>query len=429
VLTLVLFGTMLLLFALGLPVAFSMGLAAVAALEVMPRATFEVIAQRMFYGLDSFLILSVPLFLLLGELMESAKITHRLVAFAAALVGRLRGGLGHISIVTNMVMSGISGSGTADAAASGSVLIPAMTRSGYPVPFSAALVGAAATVGPIIPPSIIMVIYASIANVSIGRMFLGGIVPGVLMGGSLMVLTAFLARRKGFPRGERLDGRARIEAVRRALLVLLAPVIVIVGIVGGVFTATESAGVACLYALILGLIVYRTVKLGDLPDILQRTALTSGRVMFVFATASIFSWILARGGVPAQIGELPLIGDATRPWLMLLALNVLLLVLGALMDSLAILLIITPIILPIAVKAGIDPVHLGVLMSVNLSIGLVTPPVGSIMFVLCGITRCSIAEFSREIGIFVAVLIVPLILTTYVPQFVLFIPNLLMGAR
>lgn len=428
-LTLVLFGTMLLLFALGLPVAFSMGLAAVAALQVMPRATFEVVAQRMFYGLDSFLILSVPLFLLLGELMESAKITHRLVAFAAALVGRLRGGLGHISIVTNMVMSGISGSGTADAAASGSVLIPAMTRSGYPVAFSAALVGAAATVGPIIPPSIIMVIYASIANVSIGRMFLGGIVPGLLMGGSLMALTAVLARRNDFPRGERLDGRARIEALRRALLVLMAPVIVIIGIVGGVFTATESAGIACLYALILGLVVYRTVKLGDLPDILQRTALTSGRVMFVFATASIFSWILARGGVPAQIGELPLIGDTSHPWLMLMALNVLLLVLGALMDSLAILLIITPIILPLAAKAGIDPVHLGVLMSVNLSIGLITPPVGSIMFVLCGLTRCSIAEFSREIGVFVAVLIVPLMLTTYVPALVLFLPDLLMGAR
>ena len=428
-LTLVLFGTMLLLFALGLPVAFSMGLAAVAALGVMPRAMFEVIAQRMFYGLDSFLILSVPLFLLLGELMESAKITHRLVDFASALVGRLRGGLGHVSIVTNMVMSGISGSGTADAAASGSVLIPAMTRSGYPVPFSAALVGAAATVGPIIPPSIIMVIYASIANVSIGRMFLGGIVPGLLMGGALMALTAFLARRKDFPRGERLNGRARIEAVRRALLVLLAPVIVIVGSVGGVFTATESAGVACLYALMLGLLVYRTVKLADIPDILQRTALTSGRVMFVFATASIFSWILARGGVPAQIGELPLIGDTSRPWLMLIALNVLLLVLGALMDSLAILLIMTPIILPLAITAGIDPVHLGVLMTVNLSIGLVTPPVGSIMFVLCGLTRCSIADFSREIGIFVAVLIVPLLLTTYVPQFVLFLPDLLMGVR
>jgi len=429
VLSLVLFGTMLLLFALGLPVAFSMGLAAAAALGVMPRATFEVIAQRMFYGLDSFLILSVPLFVLLGELMESAKITHRLVDFAAALVGRLRGGLGHISIVTNMVMSGISGSGTADAAATGSVLIPAMTRAGYPVAFSAALVGASATIGPIIPPSIIMVIYASIANVSIGRMFLGGVVPGLLMGGALMVLTAYLARRNDFPRGVSLAGRARVEAVRRAVLVLMAPVIVIVGIVGGVFTATESAGVACLYALILGLVVYRTVKPGDLPDILQRTALTTGRVMFVFAAASIFSWILARGGVPAQIGELPLIGDTSRPWLMLIALNVLLLVLGALMDSLAILLIVTPIILPIAVKAGIDPVHLGVMISVNLSIGLVTPPVGSIMFVLCGLTRCSIAEFSREIGIFVAVLIVPLLLTTYVPQFVLFLPDLLMGVR
>jgi C4-dicarboxylate transporter DctM subunit len=428
-LTAVLFGGMLLLFAIGLPVAVSMGLAAAGALMLMPRVSFEIIVQRMFYGLDNFIILSVPLFLLLGELMESAKITDRLVGFAQVLVGRFRGGLGHVSIVTNMIMAGISGSGSADAAATGVVLVPAMAKTGYPVAYSAALVGAAATIGPIIPPSIIMVIYASIANVSVGRMFLGGIVPGVLMGIALMALTVMHARRGNLPKGEAADLCMIAAATRHASLVLLAPLIVIVGIVGGVFTATESAAIACVYALVLGLFIYRTVPLRSLPSIFQRTVLTTGRVMFIFAAASIFSWILARGGVPDDMAKLPFLGDVAHPWLMLLALNILLFVLGCLMDSLAILLIITPMILPLAVRAGIDPVHLGVMMSVNISIGLITPPVGSIMFVLCGITRCTIAQFSRAVGPFIVALVVPLLLITYFPQLVLFVPDLLMGAR
>jgi len=428
-LTAVLFGGMLLLFAIGLPVAVSMGLAAAGALMLMPRVSFEIIVQRMYYGLDNFIILSVPLFLLLGELMESAKITDRLVGFAQVLVGRFRGGLGHVSIVTNMIMAGISGSGSADAAATGVVLVPAMVKTGYPVAYSAALVGAAATIGPIIPPSIIMVIYASIANVSVGRMFLGGIVPGVLMGIALMALTVGHARRGNLPKGEAADLCMIAAATRHASLVLLAPLIVIVGIVGGVFTATESAAIACVYALVLGLFIYRTVPLHSLPSIFQRSVLTTGRVMFIFAAASIFSWILARGGVPDEMAKLPFLGDVAHPWLMLLALNILLFVLGCLMDSLAILLSITPMILPLAVRAGIDPVHLGVMMSVNISIGLITPPVGSIMFVLCGITRCTIAQFSRAVGPFIVALVVPLLLITYFPQLVLFVPDLLMGAR
>jgi C4-dicarboxylate transporter DctM subunit len=427
VVTVALFGGMLLLFALSVPIPVSLGLAAAGALSVMGTVSFEVIVQRMFYGLESFVILSVPLFLLLGELMESAKITDRLVSFAQALVGRLRGGLGHVSIVTNMVMAGISGSGTADAAATGVVLVPAMAKSGYAVPFAAALVGAAATIGPIIPPSIIMVIYASIANVSIARMFLGGVVPGLLMGGGLMLLTALVARRRHIARGEPVSAGQLLHATRRALPVLITPLIVVGGILGGVFTATESAGIACAYALVLGLVVYRTVRWTELPGVIRRAALSTGRVMFVLATASAFSWILARAGVPAQVATLPFFRDVSKAWLILLALNVLLLILGCLMEAIAILLIITPMILRIATSAGIDPVHLGVVMSVNLSIGLITPPFGSIMFVLCGLSRCSIAEFSREALPFIAVLVAVLGLITYVPGLVLFLPQLLMG--
>lgn len=427
-LSLVLFGTMLVLFAVNVPIPFSLGLAASAALLTMPHVSLEVVVQRMFYGLNSFIILSAPLFLLLGEVMEAAKITDRLVDFAQALVGRLRGGVGHVAIVTNMIMAGISGSGTADAAATGVVLVPTMIKSGFSVPFSAALVGAAATIGPIIPPSIIMVIYASVANVSVGRMFLGGVVPGVLMGLCLMVMTAVMARRLNIPRGPQASVTQMARAAGRASLVLLTLLIVIVGIVGGVFTATESAGIACVYAFLLGLGIYRTVAVKDLPGLFSRAVLTTGKVMFVVATASIFSWILARGGVPAQIARLPFFNDPTKPWLILLALNVLLLILGCLMESIAILLVITPMILPIAAHAGIDPVHLGVVMSLNLSIGLITPPFGTIMFVLCGISRCPIAEFAREALPFIGALILVLLLITYIPELVLFVPNLLMGA-
>ncbi len=426
-LTGVLFGSMLLLFALSVPIAFGVGLAGASALLLMPRVSFELIVQRMFHGLDSFLILSVPLFLLFGELMESARITDRLVSFTVTLMGRLRGGLGHVTVATECILSGVTGSGAGDAAALGSVLVPAMVSAGYRTPYAAALVGAASVLGPIIPPSIIMLVYASIANVSVGRMFLGGFGPGLVAAALLMVLTSVMARRRGMPAGRQASLGEVLRAARRASLVLLAPFIVIAGIVGGLFTATESAGIACVYALVLGLGIHRTLTVKDLPPIFVRTMVTTGQVMFVLATASVFSWILARGNVPAQLAQLPFFSDASRPWMILAALNVLLLILGCLMDSLAVLLIITPMILPIATRAGIDPIHLGVVMAVNLSIGLITPPFGSAMFVLMGISRCSMAEFSREAWPYVALLVVALLLMTYVPGVVLFLPNLLMG--
>jgi C4-dicarboxylate transporter, DctM subunit len=423
----VLFGVMLTLFALSVPIPFSLGLAGTAALMTMPRVSLEVIVQRMFFGLDSFLILSVPLFLLLGELMEASRITDRLVAFAQALVGRLQGGLGHVSIVTNMLMAGISGSGTADAAATGVVLIPAMVKAGYSASFAAALLGAAATIGPIIPPSVIMIIYASISGASIARMFVAGVVPGLIMGACLMIMTAMAARRQQLPSGQWHGPMHLLRSTLRASLVLVMPLIIVGGILGGVFTATESSAIGCLYALLIAVPVYRALGLRDLAGVFRRTALTTGKVMFVLATVSVFSWILARAGISSQLAQLPVFGESSPPWVILLALNVLLLVLGSLMEAIAILLIVTPMILPIAARAGIDPVHLGVVMSLNLSIGLITPPFGSIMFVVCGISRCSIAEFSREVLPFVLMLLVALGLVTYVPGLVLFLPAWLLG--
>ena len=273
-----------------------------------------------------------------------------------------------------------------------------------------------------------MLVYASIANVSVARMFLGGFGPGLVAAALLMVMTSVMARRRGMPAGRHASLGEVLRAARRASLVLLAPFIVIAGIVGGLFTATESAGIACVYALVLGLGIYRTLTVKDLPPIFIRTIVTTGQVMFVLATASVFSWILARGNVPAQFAQLPFFSDASRPWLVLAALNVLLLILGCL-DGLAGRAPHHHADDPARsrLRAGIDPVHLGVVMAINLSIGLITPPFGSAMFVLMGISRCSMAEFTREAWPYVALLVAALLLMTYVPGLVLFLPNLLMG--
>ena len=425
--TVVLFGVMLTLFALSVPIPASLGLAAIAAIQELGRVNAEVVIQRMFFGLDSFLILAVPLFIVLGDLMVAAKITDRLVIFAQALVGRLPGGLGHVSILANMLISGISGSGTADAAATGVVLIPAMDKAKYGKALAAAIIGAAATAGPIIPPSIIMIIYGSIAGQSVARLFIGGIMPGIIMGAAMMGVVAWIARKRGIGAGEATSLRGVAVATRRALIVLAMPILVVGGILVGAFTATESAAIAVAYALVLGLFVLRTVRFGDLPAIFKASALTTGQVMFVLATASGFSWILARAGAPQQLAQLPFFDSTAAPWVILLALNVLLLILGCVMESIAILLIIVPMILPIALKAGIDPVHLGVVMSFNLSIGLITPPFGSIMFVMCGISKVSIHDFSREALPFMGILICTLLLITYVPETVLWLPDLVMG--
>ncbi len=424
----ILFGTMLLLFALSVPIPAALAVAAMAAIQDFGHVSFGVLIQRMFFGLDVFVILAVPLFIFLGELMLAAKITDRLVEFTQAFVGRLPGGLGQVAVVSNMLMAGISGSGTADAAATGVVLVPAMARAGYGRGLAAALVGAAATIGPIFPPSIIMIVYASVAGVSIARMFVAGLLPGLLMGVALMVLIGLIARRQRIGAdGPPLAIRTMVTATRRAVLVLVMPLLVIGGILGGVFTPTESASVACVYALILALLVFRTVRLRELPTLFGNAALTTGKVMFVLATASAFSWILARADAPRQLAALPMFSGHAAPWVIMTGLDVLMLLLGCVMEAIPILLIIVPMIMPIAVKAGIDPIYLGVVMAANLSIGLVTPLIGSVTFVMCGISRVPLLEFGRQSLPFVAVLIIGLLIITYIPQLSLFLPNLLLA--
>jgi tripartite ATP-independent transporter DctM subunit len=421
-----LFGAMVLLIVIGVPIAISIGTAAALTILIgAVHANLEVVPSRLLYGVDSFLILAVPLFLLLGDVMERAGITSRLVDFAYALVGRWRGAMGHVTVVSNIFMAGISGSGAADAAATGVALIPALERAGFSRAFGAALVAASSTIGPIIPPSIIMVIYASITGVSVGQLFLAGVVPGLVMAIVLMLAVFLQARRHPQEAQARAPVPRPLPALRSASLVLLAPLIVVLGIVGGVFTATESAAIACAYALLLGLLVYRTIKPRQLIEIVSTSALASAKVMLIVAAASVFSWVMTRAGVGEVVSSLPLFGAGAPGWLMLLALNVVLLVLGCFMDAIAILLIITPVIQPLALRAGIDPVHLGVVMSINLSIGLITPPFGTAMFVLLGIAKIDMLQFARAVWPLILVLIVALLLVTYIPAISLFLPQLL----
>ena len=418
----ILLGTVAVGFASGLPVAFALGLASVVYLLSVRTIDLEIIAQRMIFGIDSFLLLAVPFFILAAEVMNATGTTRRIFQFAHALVGHIPGGLAHVNVVNSMIFAGMSGSAIADAAGIGMMEVEAMVEAGFPRPFSASLSAATSTIGPIIPPSIPMVIYASIAQVSVGALFLGGIVPGVIMGIAMMALVYVQAVRRGFPRDARVPLREFLRALRDAIPPLLAPVILLGGIYTGIFTPTEAAAAAVLYALVLGL-VYREIGVRELPRLFLRVAENTAMIMFIVTTASIFGWILAREQIPQFIAGF-FLGITRSPVVMLLILNVLFLILGMFMETLATMLIFLPIVVPIIQALHIDPVHFGVVVVLNLMIGLLTPPFGMLLFVMSGLTKLPMAAILRELVPYIVILIGCLFLITLVPQLVLFIPNL-----
>jgi tripartite ATP-independent transporter DctM subunit len=408
----------------GMPVAFSLGISsAIYILAIGENPIF--IAQRM-VAAPSFILLAVPFFLLAGNLMNVGGITRRLVEFADVLVGWMRGGLAHVVVVTNMIMAGMSGSAVADATGTGTVLIPALKHDGYPEEYAAALVGAAATIGPIIPPSIPMVIYGVTAGVSVGALFLGGIVPGIIMGLALMSRVA-----RDIPRwrtAQRLRPKAG-EALRRtlrALPALLLPAIILGGILGGAFTPTEAAVVASLYAFVLGFFVYRELTLKEAYRAVLDTCETTAVLILIIATANLFGWIMAREQM-ATLMVAYLTGLSTNPWVILGLLNLLLLFLGTIMDATPIILIVTPLILPVLAKVGIDPVHFGVVMVLNLMIGTLTPPYGILLFMMSKLTGIPFHRVVRAVLPFLIPLLVALVLTTYLPGAVMAIPRWLLG--
>jgi C4-dicarboxylate transporter DctM subunit len=422
----VLVGTLLLLLALEFPVAFAMMGASAVYLLLHGGIPLIVMAQRVTVGVDSFVLLAIPFFFLAGELMNRGGITQRLVDLAQALVGGIRGGLGHVTVVTNMIMAGMSGSAVADATGTGTVLIPAMERAGYPKVFSAALVGAASTIGPVIPPSIPFVIYGGITGVSVGRLFLGGVVPGVLMGVILMGAVYFVAKKRGY-RGEGWKSVSEaLSSIWRAVPVMLFPLIILGGIFSGIVTPTEAAVVAVVYAVFLAMLFYRELSPAGLFQILAVVASNTAKITFIIAGAGLYGWLLAREGVPQLFADLVL-SVSREPWIILLLLNIMLLILGCLMETTALLVILTPVLMDLITKVGIDPVHFGVVLTLNLMIGLLTPPVGMTLYVMVGLANISVTEFTRECAIFMLALVVVLALITYIPGLVTFLPNLVMG--
>ena len=424
--TVLLIGGLFLFLLLGVPVAFAMLLTSIIYLLVHGNIPLIVVAQQVSVGTDKYLLLAIPFFFLAAELMGTGGIIARMVRFATLVVGPVRGGLGHMNVLANMIMAGMSGSAVADAAGIGKLAIEIMRRGGYDLGFAAAITGAASTIGPIIPPSIPMVIYGGIAGVSVGRLFLGGIVPGILMGIFLMVAVHRIAVRRGYPKEPWVGLRAVLVEFWRSLPVLVLPVIILGGILSGVFTPTESSVVAAAYAFLVGTFLLRQLSLRDVGPILVKVATETGRLMLIVASGTLFAWILAREAVPQALAQ-AFLSVSHEPWAVLLMINVLLLLLGCIMDAVAIMVVLVPVLTPLTGAVGIDPVHFGLVMVLNLMIGLITPPVGMVMFVIMSITGIPVEVFAREALPFIIALICVLMLITYVPSLVLIVPNLVMG--
>jgi tripartite ATP-independent transporter DctM subunit len=420
-----LIGSFFLAVALGMPISVAIGLSAVSYILLYATTSLAIIAQQMTLGIDSFPLLAIPLFLLAGVLMSEAQITARLIRFADALVGRIAGGLAMVMVIACMLFGAISGSGVADVTAIGSIMLPAMDQQGYRKGLSVSLLGCAGSLGTVIPPSIVMIILGVTTGTSIGKLYLGGFLPGIFTGICLMALAWIYAKRMGLPPGARFSMRKVLGSFREAFLSLMTPVIIIGGIVSGAFTATEAAAVASAYALVLGLWVYRTLSLSQLPGILLRVAETTGIILFIISAAALFGWILAAEQIPQKIAELFL--SLTRNYyVLLLLINALLLVLGTFMETIAIIIIVVPVLMPLVTSLGMDPIHFGVMVTVNLAIGANTPPVGVDLIAACKVGNTTMDEAMPYIWQFVAAMTVALVFIAFFPQFVTFLPQAFM---
>ncbi len=409
---------------IGVPIAFSLGVASIAFLVVLGGIPFEVVAQRMFNGLDSFPFMAIPFFILAGELMNTGGITKRLVTFSETLVGHMKGGLAHVNIITSMFFAGITGSAIADTSAIGSMLIPAMEKEGYDADFSAAVTASASVMGPIIPPSIPFVIFSLLSGTSVAALFLAGVIPGVLLAAGLMLVTYIIARKRNYPKRPGFPSiRAILRAFVPALIPLMMPLIILGGILGGIVTATEASGIAVVYGLVIGFLVYRNISLRQLLDIFLSTAKTVGIVFLVIACSNVFNWMLTVAQVPQTITSFVSQSFGSRA-LLLLAINIVLLFFGTFMEGTAAMIITVPILMQMTGIFGINPVMLGAIVVLNLMIGLITPPVGLCLFVACGIAKITLEKLVKAIWPFLVVEVVVLFLVTYIEPISLFLPRL-----
>ena len=419
-------GLLIVLFLVGVPAALALGattLVVVAIERGLDSLPFTIIAQRMLYGVNSFPLLAIPFFLLAGKIMNAGGITDRIFGFAQTLVGHWRGGLGHVNVVSSMIFSGMSGSAVADAMGLGAVEIKAMRRAKYDDDIAIGVTAASATIGPIVPPSIPLVIYGVMANASITDLLIAGLVPGVMMGVLIMAMLAIQARRRGYPTGraERLAVIAR--ASLSAVWPLLAPIILIGGIWSGVFTPTEAAAVAVLYALFLTMAVYRTLTPGALWRIVRESMYDTAAIMLIIAAANLYAWFLVFTRIPQELTA-TMTALSTDPLVILLLINLLLLIVGCFMESLAAITVLTPILLPLAMAVGIDPVQFGIVMVLNLMIGLLTPPLGMVAYAVGRVAETPMDRVIRAIAPYYIPLILCLIMISVFPALTLTLPNL-----
>lgn len=418
------FGSFMLMIAGGVPIAFALGVGGMIYLFLSGNAhVILAFPQRMMAGVDQFILLTIPLFLLAGALMNVGGITDRIVTFARAMVGHRRGGMSSVSVLSAGFFAGISGSATAEASALGSVLIPAMTRQGVPPAYAAALIGVASVIGPIIPPSITFIIYGVLSGVSIGQLFLAGVVPGILMMGGLLIYASYRARRDGFPVAEKASWSERRTATIRTLPALLMPMIIVVGIKGGIFTATEAAAVAVAYALFIGTL-YRDLSIRKIWEAMIATALVSSSILFITAMASIVAFVFTLEHVPSTVAA-AVLSISDNPILILLMLNVVLLVLGMFLEPISILILTMPILMEFVKITGMDPVQFGTMAVINVVIGMATPPVGILLFIVCAAARQPLPAVSREAMPLIGILLLVLLAVTFIPAISLLLPSML----
>ncbi|MEI3606003.1 TRAP transporter large permease [Pseudogracilibacillus sp. SE30717A] len=414
----------ILLLLIGIPISLVLIITSISYILLSGDTTLlSSVSQKMFSGIDNFGLLAIPLFMLAGELMNFGGITSRLISFAKVLIGHFRGGLAYVAIIANMFLASILGSANAQAAMMSKVMVPEMEKEGYSRDFSSALTLASSIVAPIIPPSMLFIIYGTLTGASIGDLFMAGIIPGILIGVSFIIVIGFLNRKENFPKSERGTMKEVINNFLSVIPALLIPFIIIYGILSGMFTPTESAAVACIIAIIIGF-SYRQLKVSDLPEIFKNTVVNTATITFLIVMANVFGFILAYEQIPQTLAN-SMLNLSDSPIVFLLLVNILLLLLGAVLDGIAALIILVPVLIPLLATYQIDPVHFGVIITINLTIGLLTPPVGTGLFIVSSVAEISIERLVRALLPFLIVSVLMLFIITYWEDAVLWIPSLI----
>ena len=409
---------------LGVPIAFSLGLGSVVAIFMDDKISSMLVAQKLFSSINSFSLMAIPFFMLSGELMEAGGISKRLVNIAKAFVGHITGGIGMVDIGTSVLFAGVSGSAAADTAAVGSMLIPSMLKNGYPRGLAAVIQACAGSLGPIIPPSLTMIIYCSLTGLSIGECFMAGVIPGLIIGLGVAVVTYFYARRLGIKGDELVPYRERLTAIKDGILAIIMPLIIIGGIVSGIFTPTESGAIAVIYALVIGMFVYKEFTYRELPRIFLKAASMTGMALLIVAGASIFSWLVAYEKFPKMIITF-LTGLTDNKYVIMMLLVLFLLFVGMFIETLSATIICAPILMPVAAQYGIDPIQFALIMVITLVYAGVTPPVGGVLFITMGIAKAKMKEALTYLAPYLGIICIVILLLIFVPQISLLLPRLL----